>query len=147
MTALRTQPSRIVRTNWSKRRGLLGLAGLAPHSCRSSGPDPSYNVPGRKTFTYSTTGPISTTGPLAPLTQRPEYNRRNRATCQTEVEQAACHDGWDFRNGQIGKHVGWGGVFWRTVRSTRVAGPWRRMGRKIPLGNIRSPWTVFRNMK
>jgi hypothetical protein len=38
---------------WSKRRGLLGFAGLAPHSGRSSPPDPSFFVPGRKTFPFT----------------------------------------------------------------------------------------------
>jgi len=38
---------------WSKRRGLLGFAGLAPHSGRSSHPDPSFFVPGRKTFPFT----------------------------------------------------------------------------------------------
>jgi len=38
---------------WSKRTGLLGFAGLAPHSGRSSHPDPSFNVPGRKTFPFT----------------------------------------------------------------------------------------------
>jgi hypothetical protein len=38
---------------WSKRRGLLGFAGLAPHSGRSSHPDPSFYVPGRKTFPFT----------------------------------------------------------------------------------------------
>jgi hypothetical protein len=38
---------------WSERRGLLGFAGLAPHSGRSSHPDPSFFVPGRKTFPFT----------------------------------------------------------------------------------------------
>jgi len=38
---------------WSKRRGLLGFAGLAPHSGRSSHPNPSFFVPGWKTFPFT----------------------------------------------------------------------------------------------
>ena len=90
--ALRTQTQSNRSHQLVKAERLLGLARLAPHISRSSHPDPSYNVPGPKTFTYSTTGPTSATGPLAPLTQRPEYNRRSSAICQTKEEQAACHD-------------------------------------------------------
>jgi hypothetical protein len=84
LTALRTQTQSNRSYQLVKAERAARLCGTGVPFRPLFFPDPSYNVPGLKTFTYSTTGPISTTGPLAPLTHRPEYNRRSRAICQTE---------------------------------------------------------------
>jgi hypothetical protein len=46
---------------WSKQRGLLGFAGLAPHSGRSSHPDPSFFVPGSEDLPFHQQGKTSLT--------------------------------------------------------------------------------------
>jgi hypothetical protein len=84
VTALRTQTQSNRSHQLVKAERAARLCGTGVPFRPLFFPDPSYNVPGLKTFTYSTTGPMSTTGPLAPLTQRPEYNKRIPAICQTK---------------------------------------------------------------